>query len=230
VQVGKDWWLQAQAADAGLPALVKLPSTRTCTLDVPFPLGIVWHWTSGVCTNPDYGLNLATSIQKYRKGIDVAASWTCLIGKDGRIYQSVPFNKGSWHVGRPGRIGGHLFGNINRGTVGVELENAGILRQVGGQFYCWPWVDSGTKKPDPKYLIDAGRARQQNGVWYDEFPPAQVASATRLLEALVAKLQWPRLECSYGHHQFDPTRRDDPGDLWLQVHLPGALDSVFGAG
>jgi N-acetyl-anhydromuramyl-L-alanine amidase AmpD len=225
-------WLVPEAGD---PQVLKFPSSRSTQYDVATggqPKGIVWHWTTGRCTTPQHANGLADSIRSFNKG-DVAASWHVLIAKDGRLLQSVPFERGSWHVGRPGNIGGRLYGNINRATIGVELENSGKLMQVAGKFYCWPfWLDPDApddlKKPDPNYSIDSARAVPQDGEFYDVFPAAQIQSASILLRTLILKFKWTRDVSAYGHSDFDSPRKIDPGPVWRSGILPTLLDELFG--
>jgi len=220
------------------------------TLETPMPLGLVWHWTAGKCVAPGYATALAEEIRTYDKTRDRPVSWHVLIAKDGRMFQSVPFNQGSWHVGRPGRIGGapqktngfwnaatfpegKLFGNINRATIGVELENAGRLEVVDGKFYCWPyWTNptapAGARTPDPTLELPESRAQMMAGTWYDTFPAPQEQAAQRLVQALAIKYKWSRSVTQYGHLMFDPGRKEDPGPLWLELALPRILDGVFG--
>lgn len=50
-----------------------------------------------------------------------------VIGRDGKIYQLVPFNIQAWHCGKSSwsdRVG------INRYSIGIELANAGKLEKV----------------------------------------------------------------------------------------------------
>lgn len=247
MQVAEDHWLKQTAS--GLPALTKAPSVRTNMLDAGAPAGIVWHWTGGICRGPNVPTILANEIRTYDKLKDRAASWHVAIGKDGQIVQSVAFNSGSWHVGRPGRIGGKpvktpagtwdpmlwpgtLHANINRATTGVELCNSGRLEKVGEKFYCWPfWLDPDKPAagPDPKLEIEASRAVAHDGKFWDVFPEAQEMAATRLMQALVLKYKLPREVVQYGHVMFDPSRKEDPGPVWLEVVLPRIIDRVFGA-
>lgn len=212
----KDGWLEMVL---GSPEVVRWPSVRNTYLDVPKPLGIVWHWTAGVGKTKQWAENLARSIQSYDKAKDTPASWHFLVSRDGRIHQSVPVNAGSWHVGKPGKIANRLFGNINRATIGIELENAGRVTMTNGI-----WHDSsGTPLPE-------GRAveRGSDGIDYDAFPEAQVKAAQRLLAELVAYLKCNRIDAALGHVDFDFPRKVDPGELWRGKHLPGMLDAVFG--
>ncbi len=248
MHVGDDHWLVVD--EEGLPPINRIPTVRTAVLDALTPGGLVWHWTGGVCRGPNVPTILANENRTYNKDTDRPASWHVCIGKDGMMVQAVPFNVGSWHVGRPGRIGakpaltadgkwdatswagGVLKANINRCTVGVELANSGRLEKVGDKFYTSPWwldpakPDSG---PDPRLEIEAERAVAVGDQWFDVFPQAQIDAAKRLLTALVLKYKWTRDVSQYGHVMFDPSRKEDPGPLWLQTALPALLDSVFGA-
>lgn len=249
MQINKDGWLEESAQ--GFPVLAKVPSVRSndWAPGLSGPLGLVWHWTGGASKTPGHAPALVEEIRTYNRGVDRPASWHVLIAKDGRVFQSVPFTKGSWHVGRPGRIGGapkktpdgkwdasagwegRLFANINTCTVGVELENAGRLEKVGGKFYCWPFYlhpDAPEQGMDPKYELPAERAVEHGGQFFDAFPEAQEQAATRLLQQLALTCKWSRDVSAYAHLMFDPGRKEDPGPVWLEVVLPRVLDRVFG--
>lgn len=221
---------------------------RTQNLASAQPLGVVWHWTGGLCRGAHVGQILSDEIRGFDRAKDRAASWNALVTKEGAIFQSVSFNTGSWHVGRPGRIGaapvmtgsppswnatawtgGSLFANINSATLGIELANAGRLEKVGEKFYCSPWWLEGTQSPDSKLEIEPERAVAVGDKWYDAFPDAQVQAAQRLLLALVQRYKLTRDVSRYGHVMFDPGRKEDPGPLWLDNKLPTILDSIFGA-
>ena len=230
MRLDAEGWL---AAEDGGARILRFPTVRTYRLGVPAPLGIVWHWT-GDRGGPGFGETLARRAQTYKQGIDRAASWHLLIAKDGTVYQSAPVTVGTWHVGRPGTIAGQHFENINRATVGCEIENAGRLRKIGDRFYCWPyWTNPGAPaselRPDPKCLLDDSRAVVVPGQGsFDAFPSAQVDSARELLRSLVARHGWSRGASAYGHRDFDSPRKEDPGPLWADVVLPQVLDPIFG--
>lgn len=230
MKVDQEGWLLTEDGD---PAVVRHPTVRTYPLVVPMPLGIVWHWTGGR-GGPGYAERLAIRTRTYRRGVDRAASWHVLVARDGSIYQSAPFSVGTWHVGRPGVIDGRRFENINRATVGCELENAGRLRKLGERFYCWPyWSNPGAprqeRRPDPRCAVDVGRAVVVPGQGtFDAFTPEQEAAAARLLAALIAQFGWTRDACVHGHREFT-TNKEDPGPLWSGIVLPRVLDTIFGA-
>lgn len=124
LQVDAEGWLVDESArlrrQTGREALVHLvPSVRHSPQSTRSgPIAIVWHYTA-----TDYGTAaaLAKRIQKYKRGVDRAASWHVCIGRDGTIYQSVSFLRGSWHCAK-GTIAGH---RVNACSVGVELEGHG---------------------------------------------------------------------------------------------------------
>src|ERR1043166_2848419 len=159
MKIDEQGWL---VSASGEPAGKQLPTGRSYPLATPAPLGIVWH-TTDERGGPGYAEALARRIQNFRRGVDRPASWHLLIAKDGAIYQSAPFTVGTWHVGVPGVIAGRRFANINHATIGCELENAGRLRRLGDQAYCWPFyvhpeAPGYERRPDPKCALELGRA------------------------------------------------------------------------
>lgn len=225
----KGWLITA----AGDPVGKQFPTVRTYPLAVPAPLGIVWH-TTDERGGPGYAEALARRIQSFRRGVDRPASWHLLISRDGAIYQSAPVTVGTWHVGKPGVIAGRRFANINHATVGCELENAGRLRRLGDHVYCWPYFVNPSapvfeRRLDPRCALPLDRAVATRAGLFDSFTPAQEASAAVVLRALVTRFGWPRDVCAYGHVEFDPQNREDPGPVWTLTFLPRVLDRVFGS-
>lgn len=90
------------------------PSVRHSGLLGGEPRGIVWHYTA---VKP--GTPLWKRIVTYRRGVDRAASWHLIIEADGRLYQSVSFQRAAWHCSA-GLVAGH---RPNLTTVGIELAS-----------------------------------------------------------------------------------------------------------
>lgn len=118
-------------------------------------------------------------------------------------------------------------------TVGIELENAGRLKRLGALAYCWPYVVNPTARPterrlDPACALPLERAVATPLGLFDAFTAAQEDSAGLVVQALVARYGWTREVCAYGHAEFDPAHREDPGPIWQQTVLPRVLDRIFG--
>lgn len=59
--------------------------------------------------------------------------------------------------------------------------------------------------------------------WGKTFPLAQVAAARTVWRALVAHYGIAREHAMITHQSIDPSRRDDPGPVWMAEHAPGVL-------
>ena len=59
------------------------------------------------------------------------------------------------------------------------------------------------------------------------FPSAQVNAAAQVWSALVRAYNIPRALAMITHQSIDPTRRDDPGPVWMGVHAAGVLDFAY---
>lgn len=61
----------------------------------------------------------------------------------------------------------------------------------------------------------------------DVFTEPQVASAKRLWRALVRTYGIKREFAMITHQSIDPTRRDDPGPVWMKQHAPRVLEYAY---
>lgn len=86
---------------------------------------IVVHYTGGAD---------ALSSARHLAHPDSDASAHLVIGRDGEIIQLLPFNRVAWHAGRSAYEGRT---NLNRCSIGIELDNAGLLHRCEGRFYSW---------------------------------------------------------------------------------------------
>jgi N-acetyl-anhydromuramyl-L-alanine amidase AmpD len=227
LEISEAGWLQG-------PGVVRVPSVRHYALTsrdshgAPAPLGITWHWTGGVC-KPGHAASLAKRIATLKTG-DREASWHVVISKQGDIYQSVSFEQGSWHCAVGAVPDPHRSGRthrINRSLVGIELENAGRLKLLGGEWRCHPYwkvdkagqyiLKNGLKVFDPALVVAPERAKivEGKGV-FDVFPEPQIVAALRLLEALMRTYSLDPVHCRYLHGDFEP-RKEDAGPRWQRI-------------
>lgn len=61
-----------------------------------------------------------------------------------------------------------------------------------------------------------------------EFTDAQVSAAKLVWRALVRRYGIARNAAMIAHQSIDPSRRSDPGPVWLKQHAPGVLDAAYG--
>lgn len=78
---------------------------------------IVLHYTAG---------SSAQGSAIYLTRPDVSASAHIVIGRDGSVFQLVPFHIEAWHAGQSCYAG--RFG-LNRYSIGIELDNLGRLQR-----------------------------------------------------------------------------------------------------
>ena len=84
---------------------------------------IVVHYTAG-----RDALSSAVNLSRY----DTGASAHLVIGRNGRVYQLVPFHIQAGHASQ-GSYQGRV--NVNRFSVGIVLDNAGQLHREKGLFF-----------------------------------------------------------------------------------------------
>lgn len=215
-----DGWLIPSSGD---PPVVQVRSPKHSALDVPQPLGAVWHNTGPTGSDPvEFCRRAAAS--------DRQASWHVLVTRDGRLVQGVAFSRGSWHVGRRGRVAG-VERVVNACTVGIELENLGRLREIEGRWRYY--VGEGRWDLVPQGQLQIARVVGEGS--FQDYPEPQRAAAGVLLTALVEAYGWDAGVCGYGHVDFAaPGSREDPGPHWGCHRWPDGpvlrevLGEVFG--
>lgn len=232
--------------DAGImhgEGVAYIPTVRVQHLATPGPVGerhvegIVWHYTD---TRNAGAANLARHIAA--KG--AARSCHVWIDAKGAIAQSASFELGTWHAGsdtaalfrreadatwmpltpqQRGKIRGY---GANSWAAGIELENVGEVRHVDGRWLGWPFKLGGEAPaivPDAEVVV----LRTDDTIGHHAFTDAQLAAACRVSSALQRRYGLLRANCGWTHAAIDPTRRTDPGPLFVQPLL-GILDRTFG--
>lgn len=128
------------------------------------------------------------------------ASAHLVIGRDGRVWQLVPFNMKAWHAGVSswgGRDG------VNSFSIGIELDNAGKLQKVGDEYQAW----FGKRYPVSEILWARHRNESEDACWHVYTQP-QIARLLDLAKLLVAQYG---LKDILGHDDIAPGRKVDPG-------------------
>jgi N-acetylmuramoyl-L-alanine amidase/N-acetyl-anhydromuramyl-L-alanine amidase AmpD len=203
-----------------------------------FPRGAVVHFTAG---GPNAENTVAGGIRnKY-----------CFftIGPDGEVYQNFELDSWGYHAGES--FHQKLGSRVSQFLVGIELCNAGQLRQIDENRFR-PWFNDPEyyrkhREPVPAGVPNPARdlrreevryaAREANreAGWYHSYTPEQEKALEQLL--LWLKQQQPdifQFEFVLGHDEVSPGRKNDPGGS-LSMTMPAfrtrlaALHSGVGA-
>lgn len=128
------------------------------------------------------------------------ASAHVVLGRDGRIVQLAPFNIVTWHAGVSRWAG--LVG-LNSHSIGIEMDNAGLLKRVGNQYQSW----FGKVYPEEEVTVAAHRNGGPVSPWH-AYSEAQIERALELADLLVEHYG---LQDVLGHEDIAPGRKTDPG-------------------
>jgi N-acetylmuramoyl-L-alanine amidase len=165
---------------------------------------LVMHYTAGGSAKESIDF-LATKAAR--------ASAHVVIARDGRITQMVPFDRVAWHAGASRWEG--IVG-LNSHSLGIELDNAGKLKQSAGKWRAW----FGTVIPDEEVTEAVHKFEKKEGIvrgWH-EYTPKQLAVALELATLLVTHYG---LKDVIGHDDISPGRKQDPGPAFPMESFRG---------
>jgi N-acetylmuramoyl-L-alanine amidase len=153
---------------------------------------IVLHYTAGRSAESSAGT-------LSRQGSGVSAH--LVVGRNGELYQLVPFDTIAWHAGASawnGRTG------LNKYSIGIEMDNAGHLTRTGdGNFVSWFGA--------PYPASDAVEGVHRNGggsKFWHRYSPEQIELVEELCSLLI---QHYGITTIVGHEEIAPGRKTDPG-------------------
>jgi N-acetylmuramoyl-L-alanine amidase len=155
------------------------------------PDTIVIHYTAG---------KNAESSANYLCKDDVKASAHLVIGRDGKIYQLVSFDTIAWHAGKS-EYGGRKW--LNKYSIGIELDNAGVLKKTGDEYQAW----FGTKYSAEEVIFATHRNETSPRYWHT-FTEKQIETCRSVCELLIKKYG---IKTIVGHEEIAPNRKQDPG-------------------
>ena len=155
------------------------------------PQYLVMHYTAGSSarSSADWLCNPAAK-----------ASAHVVLGRAGEIIQLAPFNVVTWHAGVSQWAG--LVG-LNSHSIGIEMDNAGLLKKVGNQYQAW----FAKVYPEDQVTLAAHRNGGPVSPWH-AYSEAQIERAMELAELLVEHYD---LQDVLGHEDIAPGRKIDPG-------------------
>jgi len=130
----------------------------------------------------------------------IKASTHILIGRDGSIFQIVPFDYLSWHAGRSEYQGVTGF---NRHSLAISLDNVGEVQKEGQRYVTW----FGQEIPPD----EVGTATRDGApIYWQTYTDAQIAATRQICELIAAQydIRW-----ILGHSDISRTKTD-PGPLF----------------
>ncbi|MBO6517992.1 MAG: N-acetylmuramoyl-L-alanine amidase [Bacteroidia bacterium] len=123
-----------------------------------------------------------------------------IIGRDGGIFQLIPFNMKAWHAGKSehqGRVG------MNRYSLGITMDNAGILEQIDQYYRSW----FGGRYTADKVVYEKHHNHNHLSYWH-KYTDVQISTCETVCKLLVDHYN---LKFILGHDEVAPERKTDPG-------------------
>ncbi len=155
------------------------------------PRYLILHYTAGA--------SLESSVN-WLKNPQAKASAHVVIGRDGKVVQMVPFNRVAWHAGKSSWAG---LQGLNQFSIGIELDNWGILKRSGDRWISWL-----NKAVDAKDVIEATHKNGSPSGGWQTYTAVQLEKAIEVGLALNAKYHFVDV---LGHEDISPGRKSDPG-------------------
>ena len=172
------------------------------------PEFLIMHYTAG---------RSARSSVNWLVNSDAKASAHLVIGADGSITQLVAFNRKAWHAGRSqwaGKLG------VNGFTIGIELDNPGVLTRRGGSWFT-TWGD----RVDDENVIEAIHKNGGELRGWHAYNADLLEAAAGVASLLVQRYG---LKDVLGHEDVAPARKTDPGPAFpmdsFQARVLGRQD------
>ena len=167
------------------------------------PNAIIIHYTAG---------GSASGAANWLAKGDVKASAHLIIGRDGQVYQLVPFDTIAWHAGRSEYAGRQGY---NQYSIGIELDNAGFLTKSGNIFRS---SFGGTYGAED--VLYARHPNEQVKRYWHTYTEAQLKQCHEI--CLLLKETYNITEI-LGHDEIAPGRKQDPGPAFPMSKFRGEL-------
>jgi N-acetylmuramoyl-L-alanine amidase len=165
------------------------------------PKYLVLHYTAGSSAKS----SIESLCTKKPQG---NASAHIVLARDGSITQLAPFNVVTWHAGVS-----HWNGleGLNPHSIGIEIDNAGPLNAVGGQFVAW----FGKSYPASEVMMAAHKHGGPSRPWH-AYTAEQIERCLELAEVLVEHYG---LKDVIGHDDIARGRKQDPGPAFPMASI-----------
>jgi N-acetylmuramoyl-L-alanine amidase len=181
--------------------IVPHPNGYRSDVTNPEPKYIIIHFTTGT--------RMESTISHF-KNPSAGVSTHLLIGRDGRVIQFIPFDHIAHHCGYSWW---ERQTNINNMSIGIELDNAGLLRRGMHGTWLQRKIEIPAKKVKQAVHWKQYKANDPKRYpGWEKFPKVQLDVLLNILKALVKK--YPSIEEILGHDDVNLRNRYDPGPLF----------------
>lgn len=184
-------------------AKLKISYQETPNVSGPFNTGlpdtIVIHYTAG---------SSAASSASWLQNPKAKASAHLVVGKKGEIIQLAPFNIRTWHAGASswkGRSG------LNQYSIGIEIDNAGILTQTAEGY-----MTNFSKLVANKDVVLAKHKLDSVERGWEAYTAQQIEMVEEICLTLVEIYGITEI---VGHDDIAPSRKRDPGPAFPMESL-----------
>ena len=168
---------------------------------------IIIHFTTGT--------RIESTIAYFRN-IAAGVSAHLLIGRDGRVIQFLPFNAIAFHAGYSWWEGDR---DLNQYSIGIELDNAGILKQIGKK-----WFRKGVKIDEDKVASVTHKRESKLRGWH-KFTEIQLEVTERIVRTVAEHYGGIDKIVMLGHDDVNLAMRLDPGPAFPMEDI---RERVFG--
>lgn len=155
------------------------------------PDTLVIHYTAG---------NSLESSVNWLKNPRSKASSHLVIGKNGKVVQLVPFDVIAWHAGSSSWKGRKRLNNY---SIGIELDNAGLLEKRAEGFYTY--FD---KRVNNQKVVLAKHKHQNEEKAWEAYSEMQINCLEEICHVLK---EYYAIRTIVGHDDIAPGRKVDPG-------------------
>jgi N-acetylmuramoyl-L-alanine amidase len=138
----------------------------------------------------------------YMSGKAAKVSAHVCVGRDGSVFQIVPFNQKAWHAGQSIWRGRR---NCNDYAIGIEVDNWGkLVKGADGRLRSW------TKEViPPADGVFLKHKNETSATWWELYSQPQMEALQEVAKAILAA--YPSIKEIVGHDDIAPGRKVDPG-------------------
>ncbi len=123
-----------------------------------------------------------------------------VIGRNGSVYSIVPFNVQAWHTGQSEYNGRTDYDKF---SIGIELDNAGVLEKVDDYYHSW----FGGVYTANKVVCERYPSQNHFSYWH-KYSEVQITTCEIICRLLIKKYSIKHI---LGHEEISPGRHVDPG-------------------